>query len=179
MSDETLREPVAPDPAYRRLTTRPLPAYRFVDGLNPHPLNDPRGHSYEAPEPDLADEAARLRDDWRASPQFCYGVDLYNLAYWWEAHETWEPLWQCFKEGDPVRHALQAFIQLSAAHIKRHIGRRFGVTRLVVRARGHLDIARRGGPIVLGVELNRWWSEAVRPYFVAEADAPYPFLDPR
>ena len=46
-------------------------------------------------------------------------MDLYNFAYWWEAHESWEGLWH-HAEGD-YRLFLQGLIQISAALIKHHM----------------------------------------------------------
>lgn len=182
-------QPEPPDAGHTRYSTDEFPPYRFVPGLLPHPTADPRGHSYGHVEPDLTAEARQLASDWRASPQFCYGVDLYNFAYWWEAHEAWEGLWRCFAEGDPLRHALQSLIQVSAAHLKRHVGQPRGVQALLRRAVHHVERARRAGPVVFGIALTSWFRGAVLPYFELSIDSPpeagtnptvrYPFLDPK
>src|SRR4030095_3868699 len=88
-----LREPEPPFAgAPRYAPQRPFPPYRFVPGLNPHPVSHPQGHSYrgrarEEPPPRFAPER------WRENVDFLHGCDLYNHAYWWEAHEAWEGLW--------------------------------------------------------------------------------------
>ena len=46
-------------------------------------------------------------------------MDLYNFAYWWEAHEAWEGLWH--KAEDTYRLFLQGLIQVSASLIKYHM----------------------------------------------------------
>ena len=170
--------PVPPDPEFPRLSSRPFPAYRYVPGRDPHPFSDPRGHSYGQAEPDCTGEAAALFRDWRSSPHFCYSVDLYNYAYWWEAHSGWEGLWRCLEPDEPRRFALQAFIQVSAAHLQRFLGRAAGVEMLLKHARLHLDAARSGGAALLGCDLEAWWRDAVAPYFAEQPGATYPFLRP-
>ena len=32
---------------YPRYTATPFPSYRFIPGENPHPIDDPKGHSYK------------------------------------------------------------------------------------------------------------------------------------
>ncbi len=177
-SRAVLREPDPPDANFTRLSDRPFPRYRFVPGLNPHPVAHPDGHSYGEEPPALVAEAADLRRDWRLSPHYRFGIDLYNFAYWWEAHETWEGLWRCFAPGDPIRHALQAMIQVSAAQLKRHVGQPRGVEALLERVRGHLDLARAAGPFMLGVHLQAWWSSVVLPWFSGVPGSAYPWLVP-
>ncbi len=170
-------EPVAADPRILRLSDAPLPPYRYVPGLNPHPTADARGHSFGVREPDCTAEAAALVRDWRRSPHFRLGVDLYNLAYWWEAHETWEGPWRCLAPGDPHRDALQALIQVAAAMLNRHLGRRRGVDALILRIERRLAAARPCGDVVFGVPLHDWWGTAVAPY-LAGTRGVFPFLRP-
>ncbi len=172
-------EPHPPDPAFPRISDLPFPSYRFVPGRTPHPRNDPRGHSFAAEATDFTDEARAVRNDWRESPHFCYSVDLYNYAYWWEAHEGWEGLWRCYQPGDPYRLILQAFIQVSAAHLQRFMLHANGARHLLKHARLHLDAARAVGPVAFGVNLDEWWFEAVEPYFNAPYAHPFPFLRPQ
>ena len=56
---------------------------------------------------------------WRQNEDYLYGVDLYNFAYWWEAHEAWEGLW--LEAEDTYRLFLQGLIQVSASLIKYHM----------------------------------------------------------
>ena len=85
--------------------------------MTPHPIRDPEGHSYGIDE----SETARFLspDSWRTNEDYLYGVDLYNFAYWWEAHEAWEGLWH--HAEDDYRLFLQGLIQISAALIKHHM----------------------------------------------------------
>ena len=116
-----MSEPSPPDPNFPRLTERAFPAYRYAPGRRPHPVNDPDGHSHGRVLPDFGEEALVACANWRASPHFCHSVDLYNYAYWWEAHEGWEGLWRALDTDTPHRYALQAFIQVSAAHLQRFL----------------------------------------------------------
>ena len=96
---------------------RTFPSYRHIPGLTPHPIKDPAGHSYgidESTEPLVLSPEA-----WRTNEDYLYGVDLYNFAYWWEAHESWEGLWH--HAEDDYRLFLQGLIQISAALIKHHM----------------------------------------------------------
>ena len=107
--------PFNPD-CMRYCPQRPFPSYRHVPGVTPHPINDVHGHSYGLNEE--TDEPIPPPEAWRQNEDYLYGVDLYNFAYWWEAHEAWEGLWQ--KAEDEYRLFLQGLIQISASLIKYH-----------------------------------------------------------
>jgi len=68
--------------------------------------------------------------DWAQSIDYLYGCDLYNHAYWWEAHEAWEGLWQLTDKGGIQGRFLKGLIQASACHLKRFLGHANGVERL-------------------------------------------------
>ena len=74
--------------------------------------------------------------DWRQTEDYLYGVDLYNFAYWWEAHEAWEGLWN--KTEDDCRLFLQGLIQISAALIKYHMRQLRGLQSLSTNGRNKL-----------------------------------------
>jgi len=131
-------DPAPLDPTLGRWTDLPLPPYRFLPGVRdpdrPHPGEDPRGYLFGRREPTVR---ILPPDRWRDQVEYLYGVDLYHLAYWWEAHEAWEPLWRA--TADPVqRQYLHALIQTTAALLKRHVDRPRGADRLFRRARGKL-----------------------------------------
>ena len=72
-------------------------------------------------------------DSWQSNETYLFGVDLYNFAYWWEAHEQWEALW-CLEERSVETAAfLQGLIQLSASLLKWHAGNQRGFTQLVAK----------------------------------------------
>ncbi len=95
----------------------PFPSYRHIPGVTPHPLRDPLGHSYGLE--DEIEDAQLLPEMWRQNNTYLYGVDLFNFAYWWEAHEAWEGLWH--PAEDTYRLFLQGLIQVSASLIKYHM----------------------------------------------------------
>jgi predicted metal-dependent hydrolase len=61
-------------------------------------------------------------EDWRASRDYLYGIDLFNHGFYWEAHEAWEGLWvACGRRGATATY-LQALINLAAAGFKARSG---------------------------------------------------------
>ncbi|MCA8979808.1 MAG: DUF309 domain-containing protein [Planctomycetes bacterium] len=108
---------------------RAFPPYAFLPGRDPHPRQDPRGHSFGTVEA-IASEAPHA-ENWRASEDYLHGVDLYNHGYLWEAHEAWEGLWHPAKQADPELAAfLQGLIQCSASSLKARMGEPRGHQKL-------------------------------------------------
>jgi predicted metal-dependent hydrolase len=105
-------------PRYAKEET--FPVYRFVPGLHPHPIRDPKGHSHRA---------IRMRvhppwrpDEWPTLEAYLHGVDLFNRFYFWEAHEVWEGLWKSHPpQADPALF-IQGLINLAASFLKLHMG---------------------------------------------------------
>lgn len=130
-----------------------FPTYAYVPGRDPHPVSDPRGHSYgrgpvgiAAPDP----------KDPAGSPEFLYGVDLFNHGYYWEAHEAWEALWLACGRTGSTADFLKGLIKLAAAGVKAREGRASGVRRHAERAAelfGEAAIGL-GGGTVLGLEVK-------------------------
>ncbi len=113
-----MRQPEPFDSEWQRYCPQqPFPAYRHLPGVTPHPIRDMLGHSYGLEEgPSDTPMSPAL---WRENEAYLYGVDLYNFAYWWEAHEAWEGLWH--QAEDTYRLFLQGLIQVSASFIKYHM----------------------------------------------------------
>lgn len=144
--------PPAPEPP-RLLPDRPLPPYRYVPGLHPHPFRHPGGHLYvdgrAPPEPDWSPDLP-----WADDPLWLWGIDLYDQRYYWEAHEAFEALWHHLERVDPRARLLQGLIQSAAAVLKRHLGEAGGADRLHARALHHLDLAEQAlGARVWGLDL--------------------------
>ncbi|MEQ8767003.1 MAG: DUF309 domain-containing protein [Planctomycetota bacterium] len=150
---------------------RPLPAYRFVPGQGwPHPIHDPDGHSFEggglpAPLPAWAPEG------WASNQDYRFGVDLFNLAYWWEAHEVWEGLWQVTDKVGPPALFLQGLIQVSAALLKAFAGSGEGAARLSTSGEEKLmQVLRSGrcheGRFFMGLDISGFLAD-VRRYFAS------------
>ena len=168
-----------------RLSSQPFPHYRFVPGRHPHPTADPAGHSYHPP----GESPPRVRwiapEDWRRSPDYLYGCDLYNHGYWWEAHEAWEGLWQLCDKRAEQGYFLQGLIQVSACHLKRYVGQVDGVRRLFASSLGYFKRAgARAGGTYIGLDVSafmasveQYYSGAVSEAAVAPHDpARYPYV---
>ena len=142
-------EPQAPFPDWPRYAPeRPLPPYRYVPGLNPHPVSDPRGHSH-GHRPATQDPPAP--EAWASCADYRYAVDLHNFAYWWEAHEAWEGIWQHLDKAGEQGQFLQGLIQTSAGLLKSHLGSREG-TRILL-TEGLLRLRGLDYPRYMGVDL--------------------------
>ncbi len=112
------KQPQPFDPNWHRYCPQnPFPPYRHIPGVTPHPIRDPLGHSYGIEEE--LDDTPLPPEEWKQNEAYLYGVDLYNFAYWWEAHEAWEGLWH--QAEDTYRLFLQGLIQVSASLIKYHM----------------------------------------------------------
>jgi hypothetical protein len=147
-----LRVPQPTDPSWPRYSARPLPAYPYVPGVTPHPRRDARGHSYGAPDP----IASPWRpEQWTALEPWLYGVDLFNYAYWWEAHEQLEALW--LAAGRTTEHArfVQGLIKIAAACLNAWVGKvdiaraqsDAGMAAMIAAARAH-------GSLYMGIDLG-------------------------
>ncbi len=102
-----------------------LPPYRYVPlGVHPHPTMDEGGHMRtKLPEPDtMPSELAWMTNRW-----WLLGVDLYNRWYFWEAQETWEPLWRKLDRRGPEAMFLQALMMCCGALLKLHCKETKGV----------------------------------------------------
>jgi hypothetical protein len=164
----------APPTAPPRWTAAPFPAYRHVPGLTPHPVTDPRGHSYGEREAVVELAGLVLPADWRLCGAYLHGVDLFNAAFLWEAHEAWEAVWHAAGHDTPVGRFLQGLIQAAAALLQFHRGTREGHRRLQARAVRLLG-ALAPGPAgrAMGVPVGEWLAAVER--YLAD-DGPYPSL---
>lgn len=108
-----------------------LPPYSYVPGLSPHPLSDPRGHSFGQHEPGLKplDEVT-----WRDNETYCYAIDLFNHGFYWESHEAWEALWHAAGRTGRTADFLKGLIKLAAAGVKLREARPAGVRQHAARA---------------------------------------------
>ncbi len=115
----------------RFVPNAPLPPYSYVPGRFPHPVSDPAGHLYGKPldRPPCPDP-----NGWRESIAYLYGVDLFNLGYYWEAHEVWEGLWRACGRTGPTADFFRGLIKLAAAGVKVRQGVPAGVASHAARA---------------------------------------------
>jgi uncharacterized protein len=166
---EDLRERIT----HRRYSGRPFPAYRFTPGRDPHPTANPAGHSYEPPGTPPRHHEVVSPEKWRDCESYLFACDLYNHAYWWEAHEEWEGIWKAFDKGTVPRRFLQGLIQVSACHLKLFLKHLDGVERLRASSRSHLQVALAGTSEsrFMGLDLPRFVT-AVDRYYQAVLAAP-------
>ncbi len=136
-------------------TDHSLPAYRFVPGLNPHPIRDPKGHSYRTVRP-----RALLNwtpDRWEKLEAYLQGVDLFNRFYFWEAHEAWEPLWTSYPPETEPAQFIQGLINVTASFLKLHLRETASTKRLWTAALTQL------GPFIgkkwMGIDVNQFVKE--------------------
>jgi hypothetical protein len=123
--------PDSPHGSPRLVPDERLPPYSYVTGLFPHPTRDPQGHSFGHIPPNVAPVDP---SHWAESRAYLLGCDLFNLGYYWEAHETWEGLWHaCGRRGETADF-LKGLIKLAAAGVKAREGRPQGVARHAARA---------------------------------------------
>ena len=129
----------------------PLPPYSYVPGHGlPHPVNDPRGHLFNSPEPvprsldQLPDDPASRRQAVAAlfatHPDWLHALDLFNEGYAWEAHEAWEQFWHALGRTTPEARFVQGLIHLAAAAVKIREGKPAGVATHTQRARELLGV---------------------------------------
>jgi uncharacterized protein len=115
----------------RYCPSRQLPPYSYVPGLSPHPMSDPRGHSFGATHP-----AAQPLDEtsFATNKNYLYAIDLFNHGFYWEAHEEWESLWHAAGRTGPTADFLKGLIKLAAAGVKLREGRAAGVKQHAQRS---------------------------------------------
>ncbi|MGB0639191.1 MAG: DUF309 domain-containing protein [Myxococcota bacterium] len=136
-----------------RVPNKPLPAYRYVPGLHPHPFRDPAGHMYtdgSAPVEQMWDPST----DWKTDERYLHAADLFDHRYYWEAHEAWEALWHFAEKGSAEHALLQSMIQGAAGVLKLHMGSAKGAYLLIGRAEQRMEpFTKRIGPKLRGVDL--------------------------
>lgn len=131
----------APPAALKRLSSLPLPEYRFVPGRHPHPTRSPDGHGVVA--------AASLDPD----QAWLYGVDLFNTRYFWEAHEAWEKVWHAAPDGSRGREIVKGLIQIAAGLLKLHLGNEAAARRLAARGATRIEAAAQHHGMFRGLRL--------------------------
>jgi predicted metal-dependent hydrolase len=103
-----------------------FPPYTHVPSQTPHPINDPKGHSFgrtEAPCGPPKFETSIEMDPLRI------GRELFDAGYYWEAHEAWEGAWNAAGRTGPIADAVKALIKLAAAGVKIYEGQPTGAQR--------------------------------------------------
>lgn len=115
------------------------PTRRYLPGEYPRPASPP------------LEPGAQAAADWRHDRAYLRGADLFNRAYWWEAHEAWEERWR--HAEDPCRLYMQGLIQIAAGLLKWHIGNKRGHRRLWGKGRAKLEALSHATPHFMGLDL--------------------------
>lgn len=103
----------------RLLPSIPVPEYAFFPGSGlPHPIRDPKGHSYGRKHAPGQGPKALSTDNWMENRNYLLAIDYFNLGYYWEAHEEWERLWRVSGADTTSGRFLKGLIKLSAAGVK-------------------------------------------------------------
>lgn len=129
-------------------------------------MTDPRGHSFGAPHP--VPVGPPPPEQWRACEAYLLGVDLFNHAYWWEAHEAWESCWRALLPGSTQARFLQGLIQVAAHLLKCDAGEEAGARRVLQRARANLapviaELRRTGSERYMGLSVESWFESLEKP----------------
>ena len=80
--------------------------------------------------------ASPAEENIRLDPRFQRGVELFNGASWYEAHDVFEDLWH--ETSGPDRRVLQGIIQVAVAHVHLERDNRKGATILLGEGLGRL-----------------------------------------
>lgn len=132
-----------------RYSTIPLPIYRHIPGLTPHPIADPRGHSYGK----HSQNVTRVSEEnWKTNKDYLYSVDLFNFKYYWECHEHLEDLWKIEQDLN-LKKFLQGIIQVSAAYIKWIQGVEEGMKKLHTKGLIKMKEVIISSPRLLGIDI--------------------------
>jgi len=135
----------------RLVPQQPLPTYSYVPGKHPHPLRDSKGHSYGM------EIVVRQFDpsEWQNCEAYLFGIDLFNLGYYWEAHERWEAVWIALGRRGVLADFLKGLIKLAAAGVKAREGRANGVRRHAARAHELFAHVSSSHKTALGLEITQ------------------------
>ncbi len=125
----------------RLVPHRTFPPYAFTGFPQPHPVNDPRGHSW-GHEEEPADALEEF--SWSDNEEYLYGFDLFNFGYYWEAHEAWEAVWIASGKKGPIAEFLKGLIKMTAAGVKARNGQTVGVQKHSEKAVEHFEKAAEG-----------------------------------
>lgn len=141
--------------ALQRLSVnRQWPPYTHIPGVTPHPINDPRGHSFGVQHTERTVTAGSL-EDLCQEPECQRGLALFDRGYYWEAHEEWEALWQALGRTGPRADFIKGLIKLAAAGVKVREHQPNGITRHAERARELFEIVKHD-PIGQSTLANTW-----------------------
>lgn len=152
---------------FPRYSSSPFPPYRFIPGENPHPTQDPLGHSFGQ----KREEGIRIFPErWKVNETYLLGVDLYNYGYWWEAHEAFEGLWKSAPGNSLSKDFFQGLIKISGAFLKWHQQKKTGLQFLYVGGIEHLLHVCQSQEIYMGLNLMEHIAKLSEHFRIVVAD---------
>lgn len=132
MKPTTIPAPLHPSPL--RQPSYPLPPYRYVPGVQPHPWRSTEGHHHQDGLPKQV-PLWQPGQEWQNHSGFLHGCDLFDRRYFWEAHEMWEEIWHAVPREHTDRALLQLLIQSAACCLKVHMRQAASAQKLLERCR--------------------------------------------
>lgn len=113
---------------FRLVPDEPFPPYAYIPTRFPHPVRDPKGHSYGKgrahSHAERGNEKKLLNPQhWQKCRPYLYGIDLFNHGYYWEAHDAWESVWLACGRKGVTADFLKGLIKLAAAGVKTRGGK--------------------------------------------------------
>jgi predicted metal-dependent hydrolase len=101
---------------------------------------------------------------------FNSGVDLFNRAHFFDAHEVLESVWRSLPRDRPSRRHLQGMVQLAVAFHHESTGNHVGARSVLERAMRNLNGADSSFP---DLDLDRLPAElALWPRYLDDSDVP-------
>lgn len=140
---------------FKRYSSKPLPSYRHIPGMTPHPVSNVHGHSYNKPKENVIKIS---EDNWKNNEFYLYAIDLFNFKYFWEAHEALEDLWK-LEPYSIMKIFLQGLIQISAADLQWIRSIYGGAKKLSTNGFDKLMKVQDSKTIMCGIELSRFINE--------------------
>lgn len=148
-----MSQPARPTPRFA--PNLDLPPYAFVPRFFPHPVRNPKGHSYQR---EFNFGTPPRPDNWLEHEGYQYALDLFNHGFYWEAHEAFESWWHQLPKDDSHRLLFQGLLRLCAAGVKVRQGMPAGIHSHATKAatllqRAHVELDDSPTPHALGLPL--------------------------
>jgi hypothetical protein len=100
----------------RLLPSMELPRYTHTPGSGtPHPYRDPRGHSHDRKG---LHAKPLIESRWSENRSYLLGLDLFNLGFYWEAHDEFDRLQKLTSADTLEGRFLKGLVKMAAAGMK-------------------------------------------------------------
>lgn len=92
------------------------------------------------------------------NPDFARGVELFNHAHFFDAHEVLEDLWRPIPPDAPLRRHLQGMVQLAVAFHHESTGNYVGARSVLSRALRNLNGVENSFPSWISIGYGLTWN---------------------